>query len=608
MHYFILAILSLCLLLSACTFDPEIENFIALSSEPSVQVDNISLSAVSDTFRIFARNTRLDFDVAVENEDTVIVIIYVDNREYKKVYAQSGTFVLRANNYKEGYHSLRLEAITDSGTGSLADKLGTENLIWSKEWTFILNFDPPEPVNIVSTYPEDGRLAIEWEKSDVSTEKLLVITPTRTYGGSKLFGDPWSYTISDANQTRLVDTVYVGGSVNISLTAIATNPDDTSPVTSYAIDYLPPKIIKQAADEYGHVTITWNKPIFYRNFGKYIIDYIDYEKETAFETALVEDTSAVINIPFGETSYLRLSTISQYQKDEYSKVYTIADTQVYVGEKHQWIMSNAVHASLNPQYGFQTDLNSNAILEKDSIVKKLNSNIWRQYAISSRGNYLYFPNLGKISRFDREGNIETVLDTEEVYGKKITARSLSIGNDRYLCFANKLSASAVYIYDIVEKKTVSELTLGGYEELHATRQTPDGKYLAIQYTFRTELYTLLNGVIQQTKIFKDVTNAAFFDTAHKNHLIMLHQDNVEMYDMTSGKSTIHPVDATYFQNATYDPITGYIGGEQTDHYVVIDPATGSVLRDILARAYTYAFSLYNGHLYAFKYKLDLKLD
>ncbi len=597
MRHTIFAVLLL-LLSAACTFEPELENFIELSQIPSVQVGDIYLSNTSDTFQVFARTARVEYDIDVANEDTILVTVYVDDHRHDLLYTSKGNFVLHANDYEEGYHSLRLEAVTNTGTGSIADKLGAEGLVWSKEWTFLINFEPPQPVNITAAYPEDGRLIIEWEESNVPTEKLITV---ELAAGR----ETWSYRVSNAHQTRLVDTVYTGGDIRITLENIATNPDDPSPIARYNTTFPTSEIVKQTTNELGHVTVYWNRPLFHRNFGKYTLKGFGYNADTFFESEVVSDTSAIITtLPFGETTHLILFTISEYRKGEFSEVYAFSESKISVGEKRQRMLGDFVHAPLNPRLGFKVNSYYAAILEGDSVVKEINDGIWGWYAPSSKGEYLYFSNSNGIARLDREGNIIPVLDPETVYGEKITPRSLSLGDDRYLCFTDRRSPTALYIYDVVDKKPVSQRTLGGYEEVHATHQTPDGKYLAVHYTFRTELHTLRDGVIQQTKTFEGVTKAVFFDTAYKGDLIMFRQDGIEVYNMASDKSIVNSFDATLFVGCTYDPITGYIGGSRDGHYYVIDPATGSVLRDILVAAY---FGAYNGHLYALDAKLDLKL-
>ncbi len=119
------------------------ENFVEVNNTPSVEITDAAVQSedlltLPDTFSLFARTTLLKYTLTIENQDTIHVTFYVDDKPIKQIPALQGTVSLYAPAFSEGYHKLRMEVITNTGTGSLADRVGAELMLWkSREWTFL---------------------------------------------------------------------------------------------------------------------------------------------------------------------------------------------------------------------------------------------------------------------------------------------------------------------------------------------------------------------------------------------------------------------------------------------------------------------------------------
>lgn len=611
----ILTLLSIILLLGSCTYPLEEENFVALSQEPQVAVSRMDLLNVADTFQLFARSTLFQFKLAVENADTLKVHIYVDDRWQASVPSASGNFTLRAADFDDGYHRLRVLAVTNSGTGSLADKLSLEQIKWEKNWVFFLERKPAQPLAIRNIYPQDGRLMVEWETSEHLTEKKIILNlkqPPWT---------EWSYLVSDPSKTSLADSLYVGGEIEISLQNISINPEHNSPTTTATAHFYPPAIQDFSTNGHGHLEVVWSKPIFYRNSGQY---RIYHDGNLIYTGNEANDTIAVLDsLPFLVEETLRLRTVAKNKTSAWGEeVYATTSAGVMVGENHPWFLDNLVHSAKQHEFGFQLNRQGLAVLYKDSVVRTIEDVVFDSYfhnAVSSDGGFLYLSSNNQLSRLNRMGDMEVVLASVTLNGEPLSPRLFSLANDRYLSFANKNGASGVfsasypadwiYVYDLAVGEIVTQVQVPeGINGVISTRLSADGKYLAVLYPYRLEIHTLSGGEVSSTIRLEKNYKEIFFSTKEPNQLVSYYYSGVEVYDLDTHESVQHTLETpSILRNINYDPVTGYLGGECEDFYFVVDPISGAVVRKILVSRNTNLYNFYDGSIYSLKSKLDLKL-
>lgn len=266
--------LCLACLIGSCTFEPD-ENFVTVDPSPKAELTGVTMSSIDlmeaqpDTIELFARATTLQATFNFNNVTLTKINVYIDGKLKQTSGQNTIAFVLFAKDYADGVHQIKLEVFTNSGTGSLADRLGQEVVYWEKTWVFSLHRLAPPEIKITKIAPQNGRLLIEWESSGVRTEKKIELK----YGTGFATTATWSYTITDPNQTSLIDNRFIEGPLSVSITNVAIDPIITSPKTTRTETFTPPTIQQTTIADDGQVTLKWNRSLFYDNVKHYTLEY-----------------------------------------------------------------------------------------------------------------------------------------------------------------------------------------------------------------------------------------------------------------------------------------------------------------------------------------------
>jgi hypothetical protein len=147
------------------------------------------------------------------------------------IQGNKGYFQIDPANTPDGEYKVQMEAYTHSGTGSLADKLGSEGFLFSKEWTLIIERPSNIKVKFLNTSVENGFLKIQWEKFDRSFFHYYKIR-----ADDSSLNHSFTKIIYDANITSIIDSSFVGGQAEFTLTIALKKCDGTS--YEYNSDYL----------------------------------------------------------------------------------------------------------------------------------------------------------------------------------------------------------------------------------------------------------------------------------------------------------------------------------------------------------------------------------
>jgi hypothetical protein len=622
-------------LATTCTFEPE-ENFVSIDSTATVrlthaEIESQDLLMMSDTFELFARSTLMNYLLDFEKASIVDVTVYVDGKSIGHTLSASGDFSIYAPDYTDGYHTITLKAITNSGTGSLADQKNQEKVTWERNWIFKVSRVPAPYLKITKVYAMDGKLVIEWEPSTLKTEKTIDLE----FYYSDVSKIKWTYNIRNPQQTQLVDSLFIGGKLNVILTNQSIDPALISPQNSVATTFRHAAIVEYPADGNGGLKIKWNKSLFYKNVKRYSIDYSpdSYTPNIIAATTNGTDTIATTDkIPFGWNEGIVFRTEAKNLKDESDPYIQKTFVNIRSGEPLSVSYDDRLFAPLNPSLGFSINNTAEkiAVLNGDApesvIAYPSSVSYINEIAVSNHGEYLYYyayaTNKNFLFRMDRAGNHTMVLDAGAVYGKDFNITNLCIGADRYLTFVNYESGSYTrhfYVYDLVDNKKIFDYAdpQVNYNLYTSISYSPDGRFLLWHNGGKVNLFGQQNGVVSYVKSL-DYYMGSFFNTATDNKILLCRSYEIHIYDPDTGtESTTTIVDSTtnYGTEMHYDPVTGVIGyplqilsnGPAT--FIVADPKKPGKLRSILIPAnYQYrALQLYNGSLYNGYRKLDLQL-
>jgi len=200
--------ISALLLLTSCEYELENENFQNIQPPDSAHPFSIELTPTNDTIRLF---TRTNFQYNINTFGLNLI-----NGEFslgeKQWWAYSGDqdFYINPNEYTPGYYNLTLDAITNTGSGSLAEHFGAEGYKIEQKWPMIIDSRPAPELTPVKSITEDGYLKISWPKCDQYNFKSYQISFSSYYNYA-------SKTIYDPDSAFYIDSSYVGGEFSFTI-------------------------------------------------------------------------------------------------------------------------------------------------------------------------------------------------------------------------------------------------------------------------------------------------------------------------------------------------------------------------------------------------------
>ena len=201
-----------------------------------------------------------------------------------------------------------MKITTNTNTGSLADLLEGEALIFQQNWDVILDGEAPNPVEITKIVNENGTLKLEWEKyTRINFEKYILYRKFGKINDSAEFRVLATYT--DPNQLSFFDHSYIGG--NATYWVVVKGSDQTSLHTKKEINYpLPAPAVSWV--EGDSARFVWRKNAFYNAVKKVELSFAEpypVSNTVVFSTENMNDTTVVIDqIRFGNYEKYTLST------------------------------------------------------------------------------------------------------------------------------------------------------------------------------------------------------------------------------------------------------------------------------------------------------------
>ena len=190
--------------LAACdslTYEPSGDNRVGVEEPDPIRT--VEIGAAADTL-FFVGPSVLDYTADLGGRTLIKAEVFVDSLlvglgdTYGSVYVD-------VHNVENGVHTLRLVLYTRSGTGSLADALGAEQVAGEITRAIEVDNGPAGSVAITSIGRQDGRVLVTWERYDRPNFSAYAVY--RSLSGSVL---PVA-TITDRNTTQWADSFYIGG-------------------------------------------------------------------------------------------------------------------------------------------------------------------------------------------------------------------------------------------------------------------------------------------------------------------------------------------------------------------------------------------------------------
>lgn|GEM_PF-2430373 len=302
------------LFVSSCTYSPSGTNFMDVNQEPaSLSMDfNISPQLeVDETIKLFGQpiaeyQFTSDFNDMrpVDLEISLGSQILEQNRFWMGKISQKKHFAIDTYGFPNGIYNLNIKAVSNSGTGSIADLTGNEIIEISGSWKIeIDNLGPTSP-DISAVVADNRQLLITWNPYLRPNFSSYYISKNKFNESTGQYQEVYrvaNQSITDRYKTSLYDPVYIGGE---ALYRVVTIPEAQNPYLNNHDFYGLGKIFTYN-DEFpvfqAHVItdsqleLRWSICKYPDNFGSYLVRKYQDDSDVInfWSFTNIEDTSLI---------------------------------------------------------------------------------------------------------------------------------------------------------------------------------------------------------------------------------------------------------------------------------------------------------------------------
>jgi len=539
---------SLVLLITACTYDPDGENYVDIEDEyTSPEIRIITPQLEEDSIFVWSY-TSLNLNFSSDNQaiNAMEVSFDGDTRVY---YSNQGTLDLNPSIHPDGAYKLTIKLYINSGTGSLADKLGYEGLVAEGNWTVVFETpQAPEP-NITSEI-KDGYLQFHW-----TAMKKPYFKSYHVYCNNREIGTQASAEIDDPNQTTLVDSTFVGGKAEFRVAYYYYDQSNSIFPKTFYYNYEFP-VSLQFEESRDSLTIRWNK-IPFRHTTSYSVtggQIIDLDVDSSY-------TIPTFGFTLPKQYMLRFKPLQQLTYDHQG--YTIY--QKYT----KGINHNVEHSSILYSKKWQS-----YYVYDPMYVKRLSTNFDVLASYNYTYDYSHYSNIA----LDPDEDFIIAYQNNQLIRLKADDLSLverydlgSLPNINYevrfiRCLSDKLILLGSYvnfsIFDLESRQFVGEasqsLLKSTYSNVVFFSASPDGRYA---------VYSCYDGIM----VFEIVNNSQFIlrytDTRHyyshvfdpqADHQLILNEENsIELFnpETASVERELSFLDELKANPVNFDPVS-----------------------------------------------------
>lgn len=364
-------------LFTSCIYNSnEIYENIVIKNPSSPEIGVVNLDLNSDTI-FFYGSQKIQFNFTSSNQKIQGVRLLVDTTVIQTISSNSGTFSFDIYSISNGLHTITMQVFTESGTGSIADKLNSESFLFSKNWALVVD---NTNVNKVTYTAENGYLKLSWKKYRTGDFAAYRVSDGNLWGKHLVYGTTVNPYFSDSTyygqySEYNIDIVCKDGTTKFwgSITV----PRNMPAVGVFA----------NSRNEYYAY---WNKSKYYRAIDKYnVYANSDYPY-------IVNGTDSLrrIYLKFGESLDLKLEPIPIYKRPTYTSgnSYNQTSLSTYGGQqtnltKYSWDYP-IYQTGKNSLTYYMNDTVYYYSVTEDKFTKKIPLDIVKNYFVIGSSTYL----------------------------------------------------------------------------------------------------------------------------------------------------------------------------------------------------------------------------
>jgi len=318
-------------------YSPDLENFVVVEKPATSHRLDLSLVPDNDTIKVFSI-TELTFKFNPYGLKLIQATITIDNTT-QKIYSDTSTISINPEKYSTGIHTLKARYYSNSGSGSIADKLGAEGYMIEKN--YVLMIDGAQAKSITAQYSinSDQLFELSWPECTNLNFDAYIITK----------GSQNIKIIKDRKCTHWVDSMYVGGSegYSVDVRVITNNRGTQGNLLRVSEDY-PRLNFKEITID--SVMIYWKRPRI-----KCIVHFATIDRDYAYNG----DTSCVLRTPnMGVQQMYQLSTRSYFNNTNNMYTYATIDEKYYTFGNSTNLFSEMIGYNKNENIFFSSNYNS----------------------------------------------------------------------------------------------------------------------------------------------------------------------------------------------------------------------------------------------------------
>lgn len=304
----------------SCEFQPNSENFIEITPPDTTRTIQITLSPL-ETEYIFTVPTEINYDLNTFDLSVYNVEFFIGDQSIHSGSEAAGFFIFEPSPWGIGPQTLTMVVTTNTNTGSLADLMGAEGLIFQNSWTVLLDGGNPNPVEITKIFNDNGMLKIEWEEYERFNFQKYVLY--KNFNNKEWEGE--KHIIAEITNPKIhefYDASYIGDTATYWIEVYASNQKAVSQQKQFMYEVTPVDTIWL---NNSTAKFIWRKNPFYRTIKKTTLTTPDYYPQPdiqLFYTENPNDTSCVAEgLKFGSKQNFTLtvypnSNIQIYQDNQ----------------------------------------------------------------------------------------------------------------------------------------------------------------------------------------------------------------------------------------------------------------------------------------------------
>lgn len=566
--------------LSSCNYTPTDIYFNQIpqsnGNSPVIRLNNVTKV---DTL-IVATSTTMNFNITNQSTAIVKVEVSLDGNVIYSTQSAQGSFQIGISPSQYGtFSKLKIDVVTASNTGSLANSLGAESV---ETWdTWVIQYFSPPPVPTVSTSVKNGFFTLNWTPLPPFYRKYFF-----NYKLSITYPYQQDIVITDSSVSSYSDSAYVEGMQKTYILTLNVGPGNvmTQPFSMYE----PPVMKATFNPSDSVVNIRWSKSKYISAVSGVLIHFDGnlLALKAPADTSLTTKITPLFGQPSTALAYYNLKYPHAYFTGAQASVTLknpLAQGYLYFGQTPY----NGLN--LFPQYLFYSKVSDEFVINmgyttgtgplrfanltqhtKDS----MNLNSYYNFCMPYPGNYIY-------------------TSTSQIGVAQKTITSLPLNGSTFFNGADNQYITTNYnIYDLASNSVVMSL---GSQTI-----SDDGKF---------SLYSSYSGIQVYSLNGNPYTSPASIPSGYYG-LRFRPDDCTELYNYSSftGKiSILSSIDGSLKREYTapsnfgmynYDPVTkNFLFGNYQYNVVYLLNIDTGVLKQINASG-AYCSVLLNGYLFS----------